>query len=151
MKQIAFFLVFLFSNLGVAQKVIQTFNSGGLINLKSVSSVGEIFLISNNVAPSNFGFIGIYAQLNGSNLEVEKLDITPEISVYPNPTQSKIYFESDQDLLQHYFFVYNAAGQMISKLIISQDNSLDLSVLSAGIYFIKIDDLGSKTFKIIKK
>lgn len=70
-------------------------------------------------------------------------------SLYPNPTNGKIYIAANFDIKS--LAVYNIYGQKIAGI---QNNSeIDLSGYSVGMYFIKIEDATGKTItkKILKK
>jgi hypothetical protein len=71
--------------------------------------------------------------------------------VFPNPTTGKIDFQNQ--FTNDTFQVFTITGSVVKKGVI-RNNSLELSVLKAGIYFIKIKDYktgNTKRVKIIKK
>lgn len=70
-------------------------------------------------------------------------------SLFPNPTNGKIYIFTNFDIKS--LAVYNMSGQKIAGI---QNNiEIDLSGYSGGMYFIKIEDTTGKTIikKILKK
>jgi subtilisin family serine protease len=76
-----------------------------------------------------------------------------EFSVFPNPVQNQLTFLTHQDLsAMASVEIFNALGQAIFQAKMPQDKQLDVSILSSGIYFVKVSDGNqSATKKIIKK
>ena len=60
--------------------------------------------------------------------------ITEKISVYPNPTSGMIYIDSDKSFDA---VIYNYQGQVVLRRN-NNDGQIDLSDLTAGIYFLEI-------------
>jgi len=70
-----------------------------------------------------------------NELSVKNQEIT-SFDVYPNPTNSFLHIESNIEVLR--IKVYNELGQLLlSKM---KQNSIDISNLTSGIYFLKIED-----------
>lgn len=132
-----------------SQSVIQSVNSGSIITSSSSVSVGEIVVVPENQVQSSTGIIGILAQTQ-QPLEVPQLELSSKITVFPNPTTAKVYFETDLSLQDEKVSIFNTAGQLISKKQITADNSLDLSSLSTGTYLIQFNNKNIHSFKIIK-
>ena len=137
------------SCLGYSQTVVQSVNSGSLIAASSSISIGEIVIVPENPIQSSSGLIGILAQID-STLEVSEFALSDEITVYPNPTTSGIYFSGSESLVGETVSVFNNAGQLVRQQKITNNNSVDLSELQTGIYFIKIQNKNINSFKIIK-
>lgn len=132
-----------------AQSITQTINSGGIANSASSASVGEIIIIPTNPIQSNSGIIGILTQINQQTLEVSSFEITKEISVYPNPTISEIYFKTDLNIIEENIVVTNLTGKTLVSEKLNANKSLNLQNLPAGIYIVTLQNQ-NKTFKIIK-
>lgn len=142
--------VFLFVGVFInAQSVIQSLNSGSLITTSSSVSIGEIVINPVNQNQSSSGLIGILSQVN-QQLEVPQFELSESVVVYPNPTESSIFFKSKESLSNQKVAVYNTNGQLIAEKTIQIDNSVDLSNLSSGIYLIQLSAEPKKSFKIIK-
>ncbi|HAH58271.1 MAG TPA: hypothetical protein DCL86_09000 [Bacteroidales bacterium] len=75
-----------------------------------------------------------------------------DIKIYPNPFTNKIHIENNK-MGRYELTILNGLGQTIKKTQISNDNqTIDLTDLEAGIYFLKIDNhLNTKTLKIVKR
>ena len=143
----AFLFIGLVSN---SQSLVQTVNSGSVLGADSAVSVGEIFVVPQNQNLSSSGLIGILVQINQQNLEVDHLDLSAKITVYPNPTVSKIFFEAKESLLNQKVTVFNSSGQQVLQKQLSEDNSVDLTNLASGTYLVQFSENKSDTFKIIK-
>ncbi|MNX79774.1 hypothetical protein D3C86_1114160 [compost metagenome] len=79
-----------------------------------------------------------------------QLDLTEKITVYPNPTIAKIFFDTSEAISNESVSIYNNTGQLVLTKKIDIDHSLDLTTLSSGIYLIQFTNKTFKTFKIIK-
>jgi hypothetical protein len=132
-----------------SQSVIQSVNSGSIITSSSNVSVGEIVVVPENQVQSSTGIIGILAQTQ-QPLEVPQLEISNKITVFPNPTAATVYFQSDLSLWKEHVSIYTATGQLIDEQQVTAGNSLDLSMLSSGIYLIQFNNKKINSFKIIK-
>lgn len=145
MKYIIFYLLIFLTAITSAQSVVQSINSGGFVSSVSSISVGEII-----VDNSPTGLIGIVAQINEQLLEVPQFEVSNTITVYPNPTSELIYFESNENLSNESISIYNVAGQIVLQKNID-NNTVDLSRLVKGQYFIQFQNKKNKSFQIIKK
>ncbi len=148
MKKIITSLLLAHSFISFSQSTIQTINSGSLITSSSSVSIGEIVINPVNQNQSSSGLIGILSQVN-QQLEVPQFELSENVVVYPNPTESSILFKSKESLSNQKVTVYNTNGQLIAEKTIQSDNSIDLSNLSLGIYVIQLAE-SKKSFKIIK-
>lgn len=84
----------------------------------------------------------IYGQLH---VGVEEITADKGFDVYPNPSQGVLYVKSDQ--MDSKYFVINTMGQTVALgKIVSDNQQIDLSNLSNGIYLIRINN---NTMKII--
>jgi hypothetical protein len=76
-----------------------------------------------------------------------------DLKIYPNPVNDKLVITSNNFELQNFELqISNALGQTIYNLAnLNNLNEIDLSHLSKGIYFVKIQNAQQqKTFKILK-
>lgn len=73
------------------------------------------------------------------------------LKLYPNPTNDVIWLDSKESLNE--VIVYNLAGQQLIRVKQYESNAgIDLSSLSRGIYFVKVNSsAGSGSYKVIKK
>jgi hypothetical protein len=84
------------------------------------------------------------------NLGVSEINKV-KINIYPNPVKQLLFIESDINLLIKSMVVYNLLGvEVYSKQTAA--NTLDLSSLEKGIYFLKVETTeGSISKRIIKE
>lgn len=66
--------------------------------------------------------------------------------LYPNPALDLVYIQSSQETIGKKYFIYNQLGQLITTDIISKE-SISVSHLQSGFYFIAIDNHLHKLFK----
>ncbi len=147
MKQLLLFSFLIAGVTANSQSVIQSVNSGSVISSNSAVSIGEIVVVPQNQNQSSSGIIGILTQ---TQLEVKEFDLTAKIKVYPNPTTSVIYFQTETNLADEKVSIFNLSGQLVSQKQISGDNALDLTELSTGVYLIRFTNKNINSFKIIK-
>jgi hypothetical protein len=146
MKQIILLCTLFVTLISSSQSTIQTVNSGSIIGTLGSVSVGEIVVVPVNQSSSSSGIIGILVQ----TLEVPQLELSEKITVYPNPTTSSIYFQTTTSLLNEKVSIFKLSGQLVSQKQITNENALDLSELSTGVYLIQFANKNIKSFKIIK-
>ena len=77
--------------------------------------------------------------------------ILNNLKVYPNPFTDRIYFAGITDNAE--VTLTNLAGQRLMIRTMDDEESISLSYLPSGVYFlnIKLTDIGNQTFKIIKQ
>ncbi len=148
MKKLLLFSFLIAGLSASSQSVIQSVNSGSVISASSSVSVGEIVVVPQNQTQSSSGIIGILTQ---TQLEVPQLELSERITVFPNPTTSVIYFQTDVSLADEKLSIFNLAGQLVSQKKITAENALDLSELSSGVYLIQFANQNINSFKIIKR
>jgi len=73
--------------------------------------------------------------------------------VYPNPVSNTLNLSSKENIEASSINIYNTLGQLVLVIPNAQNTkSIDVSSLSAGNYFIKINsDKGTSNAKFIKK
>lgn len=135
-------------------------NTGGWQNWQTISHTVNV-----NAGTYNFG---IFIQTSGVNInwikitkvantarisevsiEGEKNNLDNSISVFPNPTTDYLFFS--KDISNSNVTIYNATGNVV---IGNQniENNINVSKLSAGIYFVSIENNSNKTIKrFVKK
>ncbi len=91
-------------------------------------------------------FSSVTASASSVTLQVPDLN-TFDIKLYPNPTISKVYINTNFDIE---IKIYNIIRQMVLK---TQEKSIDVSQLNSGTYIFKVKDLSTnniESFKILK-
>ena len=79
---------------------------------------------------------------------IDEFDIENTISVYPNPSQNRVYVKSDLEV--QVISVYNLSGK---KVAFSNSSSIDMEQLPSGLYLLDILFLGEglSTKRLIQK
>lgn len=76
-------------------------------------------------------------------------EVLKGISIYPNPVKNKLFFNADLQGTQ--ILIFNQSGSLVVNQVI-KENSLDVSILSTGIYLAVFEKDGNKiTKQFIKK
>ena len=88
-----------------------------------------------------------------AELGTEDFEFNNYFTIYPNPTNGILNITSKQDIELQSISIYNVLGQMVASIPNAKGvNSIDVSSLSTGNYFIKIvSDKGTSNAKFIKQ
>jgi hypothetical protein len=83
-----------------------------------------------------------------------QFDSKEDLSLYPNPTISKVFFDNSNYNFKNVSIV-NSLGQEVSKIkfsVFSNNQEIDMSKLQTGVYILKFSNQeGNKTVKVIKQ
>jgi len=147
-------LRFDFRDIQLASADDPTANKGFVMyKIKSADVLGEADAITNTA--HIFFDINPAVTTNtvvSTTAPVSLQQINPEdgIAVYPNPASGKLFVENRLNQF-HALTMINTAGQMILKQELKdQINTIDISGLSAGIYYMIVSgDKGTKSLKIV--
>ena len=112
-----------------------TFTAIGVyvVNLTSTDASGNSITAAAEVTVDN-------------TLSVDDIDLNVEIKLYPNPASDNIYFEISNAKIQS-ISIYDINGRLIKT---SDNISINVSELSSGIYFAKVEGERMKTFKVLR-
>ena len=81
----------------------------------------------------------------------QDFDFRNYFSLYPNPTKNILTIINIQQISISSLSIYNSMGQLI-EVITTPNETIDVSNLQAGIYYLKlITDKGMTTQEFIKK
>jgi arabinogalactan endo-1,4-beta-galactosidase len=90
--------------------------------------------------------IAMDAFLLNSTLSQNQFEITPNFSIFPNPSTQEINISSRTETLKT-LEIYNLKGQLIDKLDVDAlSKSINISNLEKGIYILKINNKQTKKF-----
>ncbi|APY10789.1 hypothetical protein BWZ22_05840 [Seonamhaeicola sp. S2-3] len=111
-------------------------------------NIGIIVRHFNTVGQDKLYVDDFEVSYEASTLSTEKKNIN-NLTVYPNPTKNKVYLNLDQESS---YVLTNINGQVIiSNILDKGENTINLSELQNGLYFLNIkSSLGTITKKIIK-
>jgi len=83
------------------------------------------------------------------NILSNQISTIEDLNVFPTMTSDVVYITSNQNE-KYNIYVYNTLGQKIQS--VEQQNQINLSQNTSGIYFLKIEnEYSNKTFKVILK
>ncbi len=113
---------------------------------------GKIIAAGSSAFNNNYDFALVrYHNDNTLGLNVIGNQNT-EINIYPNPTQNQINIKVPAQLHGSNYSVYDFTGKaVLNGKIYSENTIVELSELSAGMYFLRVGDNLKQTFKIIKE
>jgi len=125
------------------------FNFNENPNLISIcTNESKIDIIQNIV--NQYGYVNCV--VNACLLSTENYILDSDISFYPNPVSSLLNIEVKKQITTSEISIYNVMGQIVFLIPNAKDiNSVDISNLKAGNYFIKVNsDKGIFNSKFIK-
>lgn len=86
-----------------------------------------------------------------SAVPIEEVTLKDQIKVYPNPVLERVYFEMDPTVKIKHIDLLNPLGQVI-QTIMEPQKGLDVSQLSAGMYYVKLVSAnGDAVYRIVKQ
>ncbi|MEL0652451.1 T9SS type A sorting domain-containing protein [Algibacter sp. TI.3.09] len=90
------------------------------------------------------------AELGDYTLGTDKQEDEVTLTVYPNPVVNLLFIKTNETLLKYQ--VFDVQGKLLLKSILDEGNSIDVSLLTSGMYFIDFySENGKKqTLKFIK-
>jgi hypothetical protein len=96
------------------------------------------------------GHVRVYSM---GSLDVLENSIGNTLEIYPNPAKNVINVKTaDTKLLGMAYSIYDNTGKVVlSGKITSENTSIELGNLAAGIYVLSIAENMKQTFKVIKK
>ncbi len=90
--------------------------------------------------------------LTVGQVDVEKYDLTAHIRLWPNPALGSIRYQAGEDVQIKRIEIMDLGGKLLMETE-NPSNTLDLSTLESGIYFIRFTDNRGRsgTFKVIRQ
>ena len=72
-------------------------------------------------------------------------------SIYPNPATIVVTVATGNNQNEFHYLIYDIFGKEVSSgMLVGDKTEINISALSAGVYFLKTKESASKTYKIIK-
>ena len=123
--------------------------SGYSVSMPDANTLA-IGAINNNGNGTSAGHVRVYSI---SSLDVLENSVGNTLEIYPNPAKSVINVKTaDTKLLGMAYSIYDNTGKVVlSGKITSENTSIELGNLAAGIYMLSIAENMSQTFKVIKR
>jgi len=105
--------------------------------------------LSNWLDPENTG-ISTLNILSKGDVIIRDDGITEDIILYPNPTEGIMQIAGGEEGLIYTYSVFDVFGKGVRNGQIQQSEQMDLSSLSSGVYFIKLQNFVRNIGKTIK-
>jgi hypothetical protein len=135
---------------GFSQNGIWRTSDGGISWTQSDTGVsGDFHYLFNEgstiLATTTEG-IFMYEEIVGINAGSQKSNL---ISLYPNPASQFVTLHSPADFIGKNYFIYDAFGRVVMQGVINNSSTtLNTQALSAGVYFLVIDNVVNKIEKL---
>lgn len=122
-------------------------------NCLALFTYGQVARIESTLINQRAGLMTSKGCVPGT-LSSAQFDSKEDLSLYPNPTTSKVFFDNSTYIFEDVSIV-NSLGQEVSKnkfTAFLNNQEIDLTGLSTGVYILKFsNDEMSKTTKIVKQ
>lgn len=112
--------------------------SGNNFSTFGVNNLNELF-----VAAVNSGKI---FRVTTTTLGTQENDLSTQIKVYPNPASKKVFIEGLKDKNTSIEIISFEGRKVLEQAKIGNDNSIDISGIPAGAYFINLNSGNLKTY-----
>jgi Flp pilus assembly pilin Flp len=120
--------------------------SGGSVSLSSDGSIVAIGAYGNDGNGANSGHVRVY---DLSAVLSNDIFVLSQFNLYPNPVKEQFTIQSQEGLELQSVNIYNSLGQFIKS---TNENVINTSELSAGIYYVEItSNKGKASKKIVIK
>ena len=125
------------SNYGQPENVGDDYHSVFLLPTGKILVVGQTPYVDGMFT---FAYTTVTRYNSGLNLSNESFNKN-NVTVYPNPTNNKSFFDNSQSQFNN-LEIYNYLGQLVSsqKMQFSNNQEIDLSKFSTGIYVLKMSN-----------
>ena len=139
---------------------------GGIKNVCTSDASGNVYMTGYTQSNSGIATAGAHQTANGNNgysdaflvkfsgisVGINETINDKLFSIYPNPTQSIVNVKADTKLIGAVYNIYDNTGKVVlSGKINTENTSVDLEKLAAGIYLFSIGENVKQTFKVIKE
>lgn len=129
-------------NTGLSYVSICVYNDG-----EQVFSIGDEWDINFNEFQVNWLTCELLDVYNLSNENFER----NQLKVYPNPVSNQLYVESQVSAIEH-LQIFDVSGKNVMEVIYQENQLIDVSTLTKGLYFVKIETVDGSSFtkKLVK-
>lgn len=121
------------------------------VNSVAIQADGNIIMVGNFLNYQNISR-GRIARVFGDAVLSSSVFNKNAVRIHPNPSSNTLYFSTDNNLKIDGAKIFDTTGKLIFSAVNLVDNTIDISNLSNGIYFISLqdDEKGIYTQKFIK-
>ena len=125
-------------------------NTSSIQNPSHTYTTSGTYTITLITSDCIFADTSVYTIQIGTNSMKETSD--SEFDLYPNPTTKQINLMVDSNLLGSVYTVYDNTGKLVLTGKVNTENtSVDLGNLSAGLYLFRMGENFTQTIKVIKE
>jgi hypothetical protein len=139
---------------------------GGIKNVCTSDASGNVYMTgytqsssgiatagAHQTAKGNSGYSDAFlVKFSGISVGINETINDTLFTIYPNPTQSIVNVKADTKLIGAVYNMYDNTGKVVlSGKINTENTSVDLEKLAAGIYLFSIGENVKQTFKVIKE
>jgi hypothetical protein len=119
----------------------------------TTSSSGIATAGAHQTANGNSGYNDAFlVKFSGISVGINETVNEKSFTVYPNPTQSIVNVQADAKLIGSAYSIHDNTGKVVLSGTINSENiSVDLGNLAAGIYLFNVGENVKQTFKVIKE
>jgi hypothetical protein len=118
----------------------------GFVNDCEKIGVGSGARLANSLPYAEYIAPGEEEDLNWEKASTSNYANRMHFSVYPNPASSTISFQLPENTVLRLAEIYDARGKLVSQISSSTERTLDVSQLSNGLYFLKLQCTNGKTY-----
>jgi hypothetical protein len=117
------------------------------------SSSGIATAGAHQTANGNSGYNDAFlVKFSGISVGINETINDKLFTIYPNPTQSIVNVQADVKLIGSAYSIHDNTGKVVLSGTINSENiSVDLGNLAAGIYLFNVGENVKQTFKVIKE
>jgi hypothetical protein len=139
-----------FQNLNSVGQYTGTINDTLLVSNVTMSNNNQPFrCIINSGTCSDTSAVALLTVINNVGVDEVAQDVL--FAVYPNPAINLIQLSVDKNLIGSHYTIEDNSGRSVKEGVInSESTSIELDKLSNGTYFIRVGNIGKKSFKVIK-
>jgi len=88
----------------------------------------------------------------GTTTGIEEVQLISDIKVYPNPTNDFITIENENFKFSSTYTILNSKGQsVLTGYLTGATTTIDVNILSSGIYLLQVGETEKHLFKLIRK
>lgn len=118
-----------------------------IADIRKITFSGQdVVLGMQSGASQNIGMSNIQKFTFENTTAVDELRDGSELQIYPNPVRNKLYLKSTVPV-QGTVAVLNVSGILVAEVLV-ENNSIDVSKLSSGIYFIRVNNSLQKFIRL---
>ena len=142
------------NNIGQVQGQVYSIPNGNWYFSIPISSGSGVYYLEITGIPTTTSYLYPYTFNMSYALSTQDFNLNDSLNLFPNPTTAKVFFDNSISNFKE-VAIYNYLGQEVSKtgfISISNNQEVDMSGLSAGVYILKFSNTEtSQSVKVVKQ